>query len=273
MDTGGNPPACLENSIVDEHDRFIVKLIGASRLLEDRGTLEQGLHDLVEITAHVLHTDRCSIMLLEEPEESDIPRLRVYANYGALPEAAKRQAVPTSQGIAGHVATTGQSLLIDDIGSSPFAGQGRQAGQDGGDHRGLVSVPILAKQKVVGVININCPQDQRTFDAADVELLEVFALFVGKSIHTFQLQKILQSRFVQLAVERESRERPTGKVGGTPDAGRLAKIVAKTIFRELTAGGFSPSQIISVTSEVINLLQQNLDKHRKRQAREQGATE
>lgn len=250
---------------MQHQNQYIVRLIDASRLLDKQATLNEGLKEIALVAAKVLNTDRCSVMLIEDDGPDERPRLRVYGHFGDLPKVALTEAVPADQGIAGHVVSTGKPLLIDDINHSPFLTQAR-----GGDGRGrgLVSVPIEVDGRVLGVININSPQDERAFDDSDVGLLAVFALFVGKSIHTFQLQKILQSRFVQLALEREQQQDQPTQV--TTDPGRLAKIVAKTLYRELTASGFNANQIIGVTSEVINLLQENLDKHKRRQQREQG---
>jgi signal transduction protein with GAF and PtsI domain len=247
-------------------------MVDVSRKLEDQETLDQGLQELVEITAMVLDTDRCSLMLVEEGEDEGPSVLRVHAHVGDLPEVALQQTMPCDEGIAGHVVRTGQPLLVNDIANSPFADRARQdRAREGGKPQGLVSVPILAEDRVAGVININHPRNGRAFDDGDVELLAVYGLFVGKAIVTFQLHKILQSRFAQLALQREQQDK--GRQEGAkfnPDPARLAKIVAKTIYRELTAGGFGANQIISVTSEVINELQKNLDKHRQRRRREDG---
>jgi len=245
--------------------QFFVRLIDASRLLDQQATLNEGLAEVAEITAGVLNIERCSVMLVEQAGQGEAARLRVYAHVGALPEVALTQSVPLDQGIAGHVVSSGKPLRVSDINDSAYVDRARG---DAAQGRGLVSVPIVADSRVVGVININSPTDGRSFDDDDVDLLEVFALFVGKSIYAFQLQKILQSRFVQLALEREAQTGRPGQVN--PDPGRLAKIVAKTLYRELTAGGFNASQIIGVTSEVINLLQENLEKHKRRQQRERG---
>jgi len=260
---------------VENNSRFFVKMVDVSRKLEDQETLDQGLQELVEITATVLDTDRCSLMLVEEGEEDGASQLRVHAHVGDLPEVALQQTMPCDEGIAGHVVKTGQPLLVKDIANSPFADRARQDRDQGGaEPQGLVSVPILAEDRVAGVININHPRNGRQFDDGDVELLAVYGLFVGKAIVTFQLHKILQSRFAQLALQHEQQEQQEqGRQEGAkfnPDPARLAKIVAKTIYRELTAGGFGANQIISVTSEVINELQKNLDKHRRRRRREDG---
>lgn len=263
---------------MSHQNQFIIQLIDASRLLDKQATLNEGLTEIAQVAARVLNTDRCSVMLVEdggqenEQGQDKTPLLRVYGHAGDLPEIALKQALPADQGIAGHVVSTGKPLLVDDIHKSPFLSQAR-AGKEQG--RGLVSVPIEGDGRVVGVININSPVDGRAFDQGDVDLLAVFALFVGKSIYAFQLQKILQSRFVQLALQREQQQarQPNQTANSTQvntDPGRLAKTVAKSLYRELTLGGFNPSQIIGVTSEVINLLQENLEKHKRRQQREQG---
>ena len=266
---------------MSHQNQFIVQLIDASRLLDKQATLNEGLREIAVVAARVLNTDRCSVMLVEdagqdgedgEDGQDKVPLLRVYGHAGDLPEVALKQALPADQGIAGHVVSTGKPLLISDIQQSEFVSQAR-GGQ--GQGRGLVSVPIGGDGRVVGVININSPLDGRAFDQGDVDLLAVFALFVGKSIYAFQLEKILQSRFVQMALQREQQQARQPNQTATPtqvntDPGRLAKTVAKSLYRELTAGGFNPSQIIGVTSEVINLLQENLEKHKRRQQREQG---
>jgi L-methionine (R)-S-oxide reductase len=248
---------------------FIVKLIGASQLLEQQSNLEDGLRGLAGMTAELLHTDRCSIMLLSEMEEpsggeGDV-RLRIYAHYGNLPKAAYKEATRVNEGIAGYVAATGKPLLIQDITKSDFFTAARHV-----DHgnRSLISAPIVLAEKVIGVINVSSPKDGRTFTEEDLDLVNIFSLFVGKSIHTVQLQNVLKSRFLQLAMAQEDGRKGSAAQPISPDPARLAKLVAKTIYRELTAGGFGPSQIISVTSEVINLLNENLEKHKKRLARE-----
>ena len=260
---------------MDNNNRLFVKMVDVSRKLEDQATLDLGLQELVEIMAVVLDTDCCSLMLVEEGDDGEMSQLRIHAHVGDLPAVALQQSIPCDEGIAGHVVKTGQPLLINDIANSPFADRARQnLDQESGKPQGLVSVPILVEDQVAGVININHPRNGRLFDDGDVELLAVYGLFVGKAIVTFQLHKILQSRFVQLALQREQQEQQKkGEQKGVKlntDPKRLAKIVAKTIYRELIAGGFGTNQIISVASEVINELQANLDKHRQRREREDG---
>ena len=70
---------------------------------------------------------------------------------------------------------------------------------------------------------------------------------------------------LQMAALLERREQEGGaKQPISPDPAKLAKIVAKGFYRELALAGFGPEAIISVASEVLGLLNENLGRHRSR---------
>ncbi|WP_083251280.1 GAF domain-containing protein [Acidihalobacter yilgarnensis] len=185
---------------------FIVRLIGASELIERRGNLEDALGGLAEMAAKLLSASMCSIMLLGDEEVADgmpyEPGLRVYAHYGALPQEAYAQFTRLNEGISGHVAATAEPLLIENIARSPFMSVARHAHDRPGS---LVSTPIFLNDKVIGVFNVSSPLDERVFIRRDLDLLSIFALFVGKSIHVAQLQNVLRSRLMQVALALEEK--------------------------------------------------------------------
>ena len=250
-----------------EH-RFVDQLIDLETLIEREQTLEDGLHDLARMTAHSLNASRCSVMLLIEDEEET--RLRVCSHIGDLPADAYANAVPLDAGIAGHVASTGQALLVEDIVHSPYA---RLARQDPGRGPSLMSAPIKVADRVIGVINVSEHRDAAPFGDRDLSLLEVLSLFVGKSIQAFQLQRLAESRVLQMAEVLRQRESAGGESKRIcPDPSRLAKLVAKNLYRELAAAGFGPSAIIAVSSQVLSELNDNLKRHRQRLDRRRGTT-
>lgn len=249
---------------IDDYTHSILNLVGVSNLLEEQPNLENGLREVASLTAQRLKTQRCSIMLLSELEKADkkVPCLRVFAHYGNLPASAYREVTELNQGIAGHVAATATPLLIEDITKSEFAAAARD---QKGENKSLICAPIFWGEQVLGTINVSNPLEKRSFTREDLDLLEVFALFVGKSIYIAQLQTIMRSKFVQMAVvsdltERAVQDSPTFAANPT----QLAKIVAKSFFRELTQAGFGTNQIIEIATEVLNLLQNNLTKYKKR---------
>lgn len=246
---------------------FLIKLLGLSNVLEQQVNLDHGLRELATMTAHLLQVNNCSIMLIQEDEEAAAPVLRVYAYYGDLPAVAQQESVRLHQGIAGRVAASGQPLLVEDVAHSEFATVARR---NNTGNPSLIATPIWLSDRVIGVMNVNNPSDNRCFHQADLNLLQVFARFVGKSIHVVQLQNLLNSRFLQHAIAVDARSSGvTSPPSINPDPAKLAKIVAKTVYRELTDAGFSPPDILRTATEVIHLFNQSLEKHKRRVEREE----
>lgn len=237
------------------------KLHELTGFFEVQGNLEHCLAQLAALTARMLDAAHCSIMLYTE-NEAESMRLRVYATHGELPEAAFAQTVGHGEGIAGHVAASGEALLIEDVAHSTFAGCARRPGK-GADS--LMAAPINANRKLIGVINLSEPNGGATFTGDDLTLLKIVALFVGKSIQVVQLQNLLNSRFAQIALAQDAEKAIGGVMLSTAyDTDKMAKIVAKSFFREMTQAGFGANQIIQAASEIISQLSTSLHKHSKR---------
>lgn len=249
-------------------DRPIVEqLIGVSKLIECKPTLEDGLHDLATLTARSIGAGRCSVMLLSEAEGTGSQSLKVFSHFGDLPDAAYETPVTPNSSISWHVASSGKALLVNDLASSPLAGL---ASQDPGNGMAFMSAPIKAAERVIGVINVSQSGGGKILLPQDLDLLELFALFIGKSIHVFQLEKLAESRLLQMAQVIDAREASSaGPIN--PDPARIAKIVAKSFYRELASAGFGPKAIIAVATEVLGQLNENLTMHRARVERERKA--
>ncbi len=242
-----------------EVENQLIRLRDISCFLEEAGSLDDNLLKLAERTAGILGARNCSIMLLNDGESGD-PHMRVCAAFGPLPAAAYREAVHKGEGIAGHVVATGKSLFIENIDRSPFATHARHGSEP---DKSLLCCPIRINDCVAGVVNVS-GRHSGSFTRMDLTLLDVAALFIGKSIQTIQLQNILNSRFAQLAVARQvaSSGGPLSSAVGNPD--KVARIIAKSFYKEMIRAGFGPAQIIHVASDLISQLNSQLQRHNKR---------
>jgi GAF domain-containing protein len=201
-----------------------------------------------------------------EPQKEEY-YIQVFTHYGNLPQSAYQEVTRFNNGIAGHVAATGQALLVRDITQSPFMSAARYPHLE---NQSLMSAPIIITKQVVGVINMSGPTHKSYFEGQDLELLKLFSDYVAKFLHLVQLKAILKSRFVEMAVVRELEEQQAQEsIVINPDPSRLAKLVAKSFFRELTKAGFGTNQVIAIATEVLNLLQNTLDRHKQRMDREE----
>lgn len=245
-----------------DFDNSFVKLVGLADFLDQQTSLDDALNDLVTKAAGIVDTGNCSIMLLHNDGESAAFSLRIFAHFGPLPSEALREAAKVSEGIAGRVAASGRLLLVEDINSSPYLPLARCPDRGG---KSFICVPIHCGGKVVGVINFSNPRRKSSLDQENLQLANFVALLVGKSIHVAELQKVLRSRFLQLAIARETETLVNKTIApAIHNTNRLVKMVARTFYREMTNAGFNTSQIVDTATEVISLLSQTLEKHRKR---------
>jgi len=260
-----------------DDDTGLVRLQDLQQLLSS-GSLEDSLEDSLEgqaaQTARMLGADSCSVMLLSSGD-GEAPRLRVHARAGAAPDKAVADAAPDAvadalsdavpdavfdavfkssigpgEGICGQVLASGRALLIEDIGSSPYALLARRPLAPG---RSLMSAPIPIDGRIVGVVNVS----GTAFRQADLLLLEVICQFIGKTIQVSQLQRLLDSRFAQLALAREAdAEGAARNAYRNPE--EVARILARSFYRELTRAGFELPQIVRAASELIGQLNNKL---------------
>jgi GAF domain-containing protein len=219
------------------------------------GTLEESLTQQAGMTAALVGAASCSVMLLNSGEGPAM-RMSVVARHGDLPDEALRASIGRGEGIAGRVLATGEALLVPDIGKSRFALLARRRDGAGAS---LMCAPIRIDGKIVGVVNAAGAADQPAFSETGLRLLEVTALFIGKSIQVQQLQRLLDSRFAQMALLQEAQE----KVGESVrlayrNPEDVAKILARSFFREMTKAGFEPAQIVSAATELIDQLNHRL---------------
>lgn len=230
---------------MNDHAMPLLRLHDTQALLAS-GSLEDNLHSHAELARRLVGATSCSVMLLGSDSPDDL-RMRLCASAGEVPPAASEALVASGEGICGRVLASGRALLVKDISRSEFAGLAR--------HKraavpALMSAPVRIDGRTVGVVNVT----GTTFSEAELGLFEVIALFIGKSVQVIQLQGLLASRFAQLALVREGT--PGAAAYQNPDD--LARILARSFFKEMTRAGFAPGQIVSAASELIGQLNGSL---------------
>ncbi|EXI74645.1 MAG TPA: GAF domain-containing protein [Candidatus Accumulibacter phosphatis] len=240
------------------------------RLKQFAGLLEEGSHDeslqrLAEATARILESERCSLMLRSEDENSEV-RWRVCASFGPLPERAFLEEVRTGEGIAGCVAASGEALLIADIERSEFASCARRTEDP---CKSLLSVPVRNAGAIVGVLNVSAHRAGRAFGIADLHMLEVVSLLVAQAIQIRQLRGLLNSRFAQLAL-LDLAEKDLGRAlaNPLPNPDQVARIIARSFYKEMNRVGLGPRQIVNAASEIIEQLSGSIVRHSRRLERE-----
>jgi diguanylate cyclase (GGDEF)-like protein len=125
--------------------------------LSVREVLGRLLHRVLE------HLDsEIGSILIQRGEE-----LRIAVAIGLPTDVVESACVAIGDGVTGQVAASRQPLLVADISSSPFEGHDSERYYT----RSLISVPIVYRGRLYGVINVNNKRSREAYDANDLELL------------------------------------------------------------------------------------------------------
>lgn len=229
--------------------------------------LRAHLQEMVRLAASVTDAAACSIMLLSEGDER-APRLKLWCTTEEnLPASAWRETPGRGESIAGRVLEQRASLLVADLDASEFAPLARHRETLGAS---CLCVPVRVGTAVIGVMNLSSRPGAEPFDASDLRLAEIVATLIGKSVQVDRLQTLLRSRVVQATLAREEKGVVTRLTDGSVPPARLAKLLARTFFRDLASAGFESGQIIEAASEIVTMVSEDIKRFRRREDRRGG---
>jgi signal transduction histidine kinase len=156
-----------------------------------------GLHELdailrigLDTVLDIMNGTVGGIMLLDEPNQT----LSYRVHHGLSDKYAAEMCLKLGEGIAGKVAQSGRAVLLEDISSEPDAARMDLISSEG--LRAFISVPLRAKDNVLGVMNVASYVSHR-FTKEDMHLLHS----IGDQLGTAIEQAILNERL------RKARER------------------------------------------------------------------
>lgn len=224
------------------------------------GGFEDNLYRLTRIAGELLAAGRVSLMLLDSGHGKG-SRLKLSALYGELPEAAWKEEQAPGQGVAGRVLASGVSARVNRIGRSAWKSTARRPDDAGA----FMACPLFLAGEPAGVLNISNPVDREIFSADDLAAAELAALLIARAIQVGRLERMLDSRFAQMALTLEgSANAYTVTALSAHDPDKVAKMLAKGFYKELRHCGFTPNQIIHAAGEIISELTGSLNRHARR---------
>lgn len=245
-------------------DAILSRLQQLSATPEPTPNLEASLKQSVAMAAALLNVNNSVIVLLGDvdPAEPGEAMLKVFASDADDSVSVSTEPYSRHAAVFEPVIAAGAPCLIGNLNESTFLCLGHRQ-PDG--FNCLVAAPIRINNKVIGILSASGHKLNRPLAQNDLEWIGMVGLLVGKSMQVVQLQNVLSSRFAQLALVREAKANlgvALEKAVENPD--QLARILAKSFFREMTTTGFSTSQIIQASSEIIAQLSSSLNRHSKR---------
>lgn len=168
-------------------------LYEASLLINSTLDLKGLLKVLMQQAEAVLEAEASSVMLLDEARQELVFEVAT----GEAGEKLQKIRVPVGQGIAGYVARTRQAVLVEDAQNDPRLYK-KADKESGFVTRSMVCVPVIAKEKLIGVMQVINAKEKTAFEPPDVELLQALANQAAVAIENARLYEELKQRLEEV---------------------------------------------------------------------------
>ena len=153
---------------------------------------DQLLPRVMDILFEQLPVDRGIVFIRDEETRELIPQVVRFLNRKSRAEAS-RDAVSASRTIMNYVVETHEGVLSSNVVSDERFRSGKSV-QDLG-MRSVICVPIMARERVLGVIHLDCPVSRHTYNEHELRLVIAVGNQTGLAIEN--------ARLVQAQLERE----------------------------------------------------------------------
>ncbi len=192
MTTKRTPSVAYLQQALREKTREVDVLHRISASISNQLDLEAILKHIVEVVVEVTKADACLLYLLSDSQDELILR----ASKNPHPKLIGRITIGLGEGITGWVAQERMRVVIPSNASDdPRFKFFHNLPED--RYQAFVSVPIMAKKEVVGVINVQHKRLKR-YQPNEIALLSTIANQVGGAIENARLYDQMQRKALQV---------------------------------------------------------------------------
>ncbi len=221
-----DPNHSEDGPLAEQLGRLVQVLAAAGRAVLP-GSADALLRSIVEAAASIFGAAAASILLVNEAEGV----LEFKVAHGAANRDLVGTRIPLDQGIAGYVAITGQPIAISNVEQDARFNRDF-AKSTGYVPRSILATPLLAGERVLGVMEVLDKLNAPSFGMQDMELLGLFARQAALAIDQAQVVENLGQALVgslkQLALSEP--EQPSGSLlaalEANPDPGSQGDLLA-----------------------------------------------
>lgn len=203
----------------------ISRQLSASELEVD-GLLKIIMSSAVEI----LNTEAGSLLLVSEAYPDEIEFKVVVGGSG---EELIGSRLKKGQGVVGQVAQTGISVIENDVAHNT---QQTDVSADFST-QSLLAVPLIAKENVIGVLEVINKKDKTLFIQDDIDLLMTFAGQAAVAIENARLFEMTDQQLAQRVQELEILENIDSKLNRTLELSEVARITVEAAMENVEAQG------------------------------------
>lgn len=227
---------------------------------------DERISQCLSAACELVAADDCLLVLVSQGHGQPM-RLVARSNECSHSSAGCQAGELAHQAAAREAMRTGKPFVHAPV--VPVMTAGTNLRRIGSTAHNIVASPIQVGGHTVGAVNLSRAGHRAVGSATDLHAIAAIAQLLGQAFYLNRLEQILNSQFAQLAIARQADDAPGNdamlRAGADPE--RLARLLAKSFYREMTKLGLDSSQVIVAASEIISQLSGTVKRHRDRRDR------
>ena len=231
--------------------KVLVNLISAYKSYDSLSSEEASgiLNEILEKITTMLGSEVGSLMLIDEPAQE----LVIRASKGLTEDVVSKTRIKVGKGISGWVAKAGNPLLIRNIEADErFSRQSSKRYYT----TSLLSAPIRARNRVVGVINVNNKTTREPFTEYDLSLLTILTNEMSIAIESAHWQKELEEANARIEKLKVSKQ-ILGDIARSLDD----ELYGLTISQEVSSIIYSRLDYKEIIDAILEIIERSVDCH------------
>lgn len=209
-----NPATAISPSSVNL-ESFLLEVTDVVNTTLDLDTL---LRRIAELIGRVMEYEIFAILLLNEKTQD----LRIRFSIGHPPEVAERLRIKVGEGVTGQAAQRGEAVLINDVSADT------RYIEDVAGVRSELAVPLIVKNRVIGVIDIEARQSG-AFTEEHKRMLALVASRIAAGIENARLYTRVYKQSQTLTLLNEISRELTSILNLDELLKRIAELLTKLI--------------------------------------------
>ena len=217
------------------YHRELNTLLRFSTVINSSLKLEEVLDIAMKWAEEFMDAEASSVYELDEEKN----QLFVRVARGEKKEPIKGITLKVGEGIAGFVAQSGRPLVVQDVtGEGRFSDKFDRA--TGFKTRAMISVPLILRNEVIGVLQVINKRSNQPFTDNDLELLTGMAPQIAMAMENAKLYRRLEKKCELTARELKFTQDKLIRSGRLAAMGHLVQGIAHEIRNPvMTIGGFT----------------------------------
>ncbi len=202
---------------------------GLATLFDDIDSL---LQRITESAAKLLNSQASSLLTLDEATNELVFRHA----FGGSGERLVNKRIPAGSGIAGTVVMTGRHMIVGNATNDPrWFGEVSKEGTGQFNTDSILAVPLSARNKVIGVLEVINKEDRTNFTDDDVSLLTTFASQAAIVVENANIYRQTDDALSERVKQLYNMQRIDQELNRSLDLQRVVELTVDNAIRESDA--------------------------------------